>query len=154
MAPKAFLTEAFMRFLPRLGKQICLYQNKELYTKYQSPKFQHQQLSLRHQQRPALTLYHTEADEGSGVFRGHLCSCTWTLRVCLETGHTQSFGRMQVWTPKPEVNRRGEYQTDHSLSEDGNKAHQKGTKCVGLGYFSLFKSELSSRGTTPVPREF
>lgn len=47
------------------------------------------------------TLYHTEADEDSGAFQGHLCSCTWTLKACLETGHTQSFGKMQAWTPKP-----------------------------------------------------
>lgn len=38
------------------------------------------------------------------MFQGHLCSCTWTLWFCLETGHTQSFGKMQVWTPKPNVN--------------------------------------------------
>lgn len=49
----------------------------------------------------SLTLYHTEADEDSGVFQGHLCSCTWTPWFCLETGRTQSFGKTQVWTPKP-----------------------------------------------------
>lgn len=80
------------------------------------------------------------------MFRGHLCSCTWTLKVCLETGHTQSFGRMQAWTPKPEVNRQGKYQIDCSLSQDGTEAHQNGTEVCGFGVF-FFLKELSSRGT-------
>lgn len=59
---------------------------------------------MTQQWRTALTLYRTEAGEDSGAFQGHLCSCTWTLWFCLETGHTQSFGKRQVWTPKPDAN--------------------------------------------------
>lgn len=78
------------------------------------------------------------------MFRGHLCSCTWTPWFCLETGHTQSYGKMQVWTPKPNVNT-GEARVRYrpSLSQDGTVAHQSGSKCLGVvGSVSFRMSSL------------